>query len=341
MPWDLPESFMSSMLEALPNITIHTQKCGMYDVEPPKEIPQETWNTVTVLFTWNMLPEKDQAPNLRFAQLLSAGCNQIMDKPIFEETDIAFCTANGVHPPQISEWVVSTFLAFHHHLYKHWNNQHKSVWVAPESDEDTEDSFGLRMDVLGYGSVGRQCARLAKALGMDVHAFTFHERPTPESRKDDSYTEPGLGDLLGEFPSKWFFGEDQLNDFLEGLDLLVIILPLTSRTSGMIGREQFEILGKRKAFVSNVGRGPIINTDDLVEALEAGTIRGAALDVTDPGPLPSDHPLWKVKNVIISPHVSGNSNHYNERALRILAENLKRHVAGKELMNKVNRSFGY
>ncbi|KAH8746599.1 2-hydroxyacid dehydrogenase [Diaporthe sp. PMI_573] len=207
----------------------------------------------------------------------------------------------------------------------------------------TMDATG-RVDlqgVLGYGSVGRQCARLAKALGMDVHAFTFHERPTPESRKDDSYTEPGLGDPLGEFPSKWLFGEDQLNDFLEGLDLLVIILPLTSQTRGMIGREQFEILGKRKAFVSNVGRGPIINTDDLVEALEAGTIRGAALDVTDPEPLPSDHPLWKAKNVIITPHVSGNSNHYNERALRILAENLKRHVAGKELMNKVNRSLGY
>lgn len=195
--------------------------------------------------------------------------------------------------------------------------------------------------ILGYGCIGRQCARLARALGMDVHAFTLREKPTPESRKDESFVEEGLGDPGGDLPSRWFHGRDQLNDFLSGLDWLVITLPLTESTRGIISKEQFEALGKRKAFVTNASRGPVVITDDLVEALNSGTIKGAALDVTDPEPLPSDHPLWKAKNAVITPHVSGNSTHYNERALKILRENIKRRAEGRPIINRVNRSLGY
>ncbi|CAM1501474.1 Fc.00g034580.m01.CDS01 [Cosmosporella sp. VM-42] len=346
MPWDLPKSFVQNLDAIRPRIEVISYKCGMYDTEVPVEISHETWSRVTVLFTWRSFPSKEQASNLEYVQLLSAGCNHAMGKPIFEDTDISFCTANGVHPPQIAEWVISTFLAFQHHPYKpevydHWENQKREVWVEPISDEDTEDAVDLRMGVLGYGSIGRQCARLADALGMDVHAFTLHERSTPESRRDDSYTEAGLGDQNGDIPSRWFYGHDQLNDFLGGLDLLVITLPLTPLTEGMISREQFQILGKRKAFVCNAARGPIIVTNDLVTALNAGTIKGAAVDVIDPEPLPPGHLLWKAKNVIITPHVSGNSTHYNERAVRILAENLGRRAEDRKLMNQVNRSLGY
>lgn len=196
--------------------------------------------------------------------------------------------------------------------------------------------------ILGYGAIGRQCARVAKALGMDVYAYTFRERSTPESRKDDGFSEPGLGDPNGEFPSKWFSGKDQVAEFLSsGLDLLIITLPLTKETKGMIAKEQFDLLSKKKAYVSNVGRGAIINTDDLISALKEGKIRGAALDVTDPEPLPPDHELWKVKNVIITPHVSGNSFHYNERVLKILRYNLERRAQGKEVVNRVSKTLGY
>lgn len=199
--------------------------------------------------------------------------------------------------------------------------------------------------ILGYGSVGRQCAVLGRALGMDVHAYTLHERPTPESRRDDSFTEKGLGDPAGEVPSRWFHGQEQLDDFLKGLDILVIVLPLTAKTHGMIGKRELEMLGGRrggrKAFVSNVGRGPIVKTDDLIDALNDGVIGGAALDVTDPEPLPADHALWRARNVVITPHVSGNSTHYNERVLKILLENMGRRSRGQEMMNQVNRALGY
>lgn len=177
---------------------------------------------------------------------------------------------------------------------------------------------------------------------MESYAFTLHERATPESRKDISYTEPGLGDPEGEFPTKWFHGSEQLQSFLASdLDLLVITLPLTSMTRGMISTEQFDALSKKKTFVSNVGRGAVIDTSSLIQALEQGKIRGAALDVTDPEPLPKEHPLWKAPNVTITPHCSGNSNHYNDRLLKILAYNLERRAQGKAVVNKVDRKLQY
>ena len=199
----------------------------------------------------------------------------------------------------------------------------------------------MHRGILGYGAIGRQCARLGQAMGMDIHAFTLHERATPESRHDDSFTEPGLGDPTGEIPSRWFHGREQLDEFLSGVDLLVIILPLTKLTTGLISRREMEILGRRKAFLTNVGRGAIVNTYDLVQSLNDGTLGAAALDVTDPEPLPEDHPLWKAKNVIITPHVSGNSMNYNKRILKILSENLRRRANGEPLINKVNKKLGY
>lgn len=109
----------------------------------------------------------------------------------------------------------------------------------------------------------------------------------------------------------------------------------------MIAREQFQALGKRNAFVSNVGRGPIVDTDDLVAALNNGTIRGAAVDVTGPEPLPAGHPLWKARNVVITPHVGGSSTVYNERVLKVLACNFKNIAEGKGLINRIDRSLGY
>ncbi|KNG87866.1 putative 2-hydroxyacid dehydrogenase [Aspergillus nomiae NRRL 13137] len=120
--------------------------------------------------------------------------------------------------------------------------------------------------------------RTLSECALDGNTFTLHERPAPESKRDKSYVDAGLGDP-NDIPSRWHHGPGQLNVFLASLDLLVITLPLTSLTLGMIACEQFQALGKRNALVSHVGRGPIVNTDDLVAALNSSTIRGAAVDV--------------------------------------------------------------
>lgn len=178
---------------------------------------------------------------------------------------------------------------------------------------------------------------------MDVHACTLHPRTTPDSRRSDAYTPVGLGDPDGIFPSKWSNASDpeEFQQFLEDLDLLVIAIPLTEKTRGLISRREFEILSRKRTFVSNVSRGAIVVAEDLVYALDHDLIRGAAIDVTEPEPLPGDHPLWKAKNLLITPHISGDSSAYARRVFEVLRHNLILFSEGKSLTNEVNKVEGY
>lgn len=176
-------------------------------------------------------------------------------------------------------------------------------------------------------------------MGMQVYAYTQTPRETAESRQDSSgYRVPGTGDPDGAIPEKWFSGS--VDDFLgQELDILVVAVPLVKNTKGLLGGRQFEILSKnsKKTFISNVARGPIIDTDALCEALEQGKIAGAALDVTDPEPLPKGHRLWKAPNCFISPHISWQSTNVFSRVSDILYSNLERLESGEPLLNTVKR----
>jgi phosphoglycerate dehydrogenase-like enzyme len=179
---------------------------------------------------------------------------------------------------------------------------------------------------------------------MDVIAYTNGRRTTPESRRDTGYIVPGTGDPEGIFPSRWLSGADnQLDEFLGAdLDLLVVSVPLTASTQGLISGPQFQLLAKRRTYLSNIARGPIVDTDALMAALDGGLIRGAALDVTDPEPLPLGHPLWDKPNTIITPHVSGFSIDYNRRILDLVELNLQKISEGStDFVNKVNKKAGY
>ena len=207
-------------------------------------------------------------------------------------------------------------------------------------------------------------------MGMDVIAYTASPRHTAESKKDKGYIVPGTGDPDGEFPSAWYSGLDKnaLHNFLaQDIDHLLISVPLTKETRHFIGKEELAILGRRSAFVSNISRGQIIDQAALIAALEKGAdkgvntsdtnelidenkfakdnedkgLRGAALDVTDPEPLPEDDPLWDVPNVIITPHISGAGVAYVQRAFEVLEVNLKRRENGEKLINVVDRKRGY
>lgn len=128
-------------------------------------------------------------------------------------------------------------------------------------------------------------ARLAKALGMDVYAYTAHPRPTPSSKTHTGYTVPGTGDDEGVLPEKWFSGLDKasLHHFLkQDLDVLLVAVPLTKETHHFLGKEEFKILSKEKAFIVNIARGAIVQQDDLIASLRSGELRGAAVDVTEP-----------------------------------------------------------
>lgn len=175
---------------------------------------------------------------------------------------------------------------------------------------------------------------------MEVLAFTSTARDTPESRRDRAFSLPGLGDPEGALPARWMHGttREAVDDFLaQDLDMLVLALPLTRASEKLIGRAQFEILSAKRTFLVNIARGPIVDTGALVEALEGGKIRGAALDVTDPEPLPGDHPLWKARNCFVTPHVSWQSRTQLPRCLDILASNVERLLRGEVLVNELKR----
>jgi phosphoglycerate dehydrogenase-like enzyme len=248
------------------------------------------------------------------------------------------------------------------HLYNMMREWQKKQQWGPLHSRDSplrtmRDSVGMRLAVLGYGSIGRQVARVCKAMGMDVIAFTAHERKTPESKKDRGFIVPGTGDPEGEIPSAWYHGfeKSKLHEFLrQDIDVLVVSVPLTKETHHLLSKEEFDILAQKNAFVSNISRGQIIDQEELIRQLEAFEkdrgnkvmegrkgIRGAALDVTDPEPLPDGHPLWTAPNCIVTPHISGLGISYTERAFQVLELNLERKEKGEDLVNLVNRNEGY
>ncbi|KAJ4372183.1 hypothetical protein N0V83_003956 [Neocucurbitaria cava] len=178
-------------------------------------------------------------------------------------------------------------------------------------------------------------------MGMDVIAYTASPRDTPESKKDHGYIVPGTGDPDGAFPSAWYSGtsKEHVHEFLkQDIDL--------DATKHFLSTEEFELLHKsntngKGTYVTNIARGQCIDQKALITALEKGHIRGAALDVTDPEPLPADDPLWDAPNVLITPHCSGSTDVYADRGFQLLIENIKRQKSGGKLINEVNRKRGY
>lgn len=184
----------------------------------------------TYLATLSWLPPSASIiPNTHFIQFISAGTNHVAKHPIYTDSKIPLCSANGVHGPQIAEWVIMMDLVHNHRFPLLYNNQKQMHWNQ-RAGMEIADRVGKKVGILGYGSIGRQVARVAKAMGMDVIAYTASPRKTKESKRDDGYIVPGTGDQEGEFPSEWYSGtsKEEVHHFLkQEIDLLVVAVPLT------------------------------------------------------------------------------------------------------------------
>ncbi|KAM0709224.1 hypothetical protein Q7P35_003261 [Cladosporium inversicolor] len=345
LPLPEPKELISTLRSEFPHIDI------TYYFAPRDKTPDPSlFNHATILVTFNTLPPdpKVDAPHLEWLHLFSAGSNHIQQHPLYTDSKITITTSSGVHGPTIAEWAVLTRLVESRKYKTLYDLQKQHTWSAHDANlNSVRDQVGATLGVLGYGSIGRQIARVAKGLGMRVLAFTATPKDTDEKKRDGGFVVPGTGDLKGEIPDEWYsgLGKEDLHKFLgQGIDWLVVSVPLTDQTRGFLGKEEFEVLkngGKGPAFVTNIARGPIINQPELIEALKDGTVQGAALDVTDPEPLPEDSELWDLKNVIVTPHISGNGVAYEERAFQVLEVNLKRREKGDRLINVVRRERGY
>ncbi|KAH0495640.1 hypothetical protein TgHK011_009175 [Trichoderma gracile] len=342
-PSPLPPSFLDTLAKRFPQLRVHFEVAHIGDprATPAETLPDDVWDGVTLLSLFRP-PPAEKLKNVRFVQLGSAGWDGWLEHETFLNKDVAFCSTSGVHPPQIAEWAIGAWLTHSHDFTTFIKQAEHEEWKKGDSglDSTVTDSVGLRMGIMGYGSIGRQVARLANALGMEIYVQTANPRPTPESKKLHEYTVPGTGDPEGLLPAKWFSGSgpEAVNEFLsQDLDLVVLSLPMNSQTRRCIGAEQFKILGKKKPFLINVARGPIVDTPALVDALEQGLLRGAALDVTDPEPLPQGHPLWKAPNVFITPHISWRSTKLTQRIADVMLQNLERLDKGEPLLNTIKR----
>ncbi|KAK9325768.1 hypothetical protein V1517DRAFT_313413 [Lipomyces orientalis] len=308
--------------------------------DPAREVSAEEWARTTVLMTGQALPPSPEAaPNLKLVQLFSAGSNQLQKLPFYGASDkVVYATASGTHGPAISEWVILMMLSFFHNSYLYTKWQAEARWGNDsEFPKPVIDQFGRTLGVFGYGAIGRQTARVAKALGMKVVAHSFSSPPKKERVE---VAVPGSGDPDGSIPEKWFAGAEQLDDFFSsGIDVLVVSAPFTPETTKIINKKTLAKL--KGAYIINIARGGLIDTDDLIEAAESGLIAGAALDVTDPEPLPDGHKLWTVKNISIAPHISGHSVGYEDRVTNIAIHNIKQLRAGKPITNQVDKAKGY
>ena len=301
------------------------------------DVPPSTWREVEVLFTFRAFPTREQAPRLRWIQLNSAGADAALAQPASLDGNIQLTNLSGIHSIPIAEHVFTVLLAWRRRVERVLEWQSQAFW--PRQDEvrsvmDFDELCGQTLGIVGYGSIGRQVARIARGFGMRVLAL--HRG---DDHRDPGYIVSGTGDPDGTLPER-FYAPQELPDLLAECDVVVVALPATRATDGIIDVTALRAM-RPSALLINVGRGNAIDETALQLALAEGWLAGAALDVVRREPLPADHWLWQASNVLITPHVSGISPRYEERAFALFAENLRRYVAEEPLLNIVEPERGY
>jgi len=291
---------------------------------------------VEVLLTTFPLPPVQQAPRLRWVQTFFAGVDGWLERSGDHVKDVLVTTASGVHGPNMAEYSLMMMLAWSHALPEMLGYQRQGVWPAERRKVLVPGELrGATLGVVGYGSIGREAARLANALGLRVLAC----KRDPGQHLDTGWTLPGTGDPLGKLPER-FFALGDLREMLPQCDYVLLTLALTDTTRHIIDADALRAF-KPTAVLVNVARGGLVDEAALIEALRSGALRGAGLDVFETEPLPAASPLWSLPNVLLTPHISGVTPAYNDRLMALFADNLKRYLAGDELLNLVNVEAGY
>ena len=298
---------------------------------PDTELPAELIRERTVLLA-DFVPRNLSAmAHLRWLQLGSAGYEQLSGLPL-RRMGIRVTNASGVNDVAIAEWCVAMLLAFERDLPEMLRLQAGHAWERREKFQS--ELRGRRVGIVGYGNIGRETARLCRALGMEVWAMSRG----PIGPRPLRYAVPDTGDPQGVIPSRRF-GLDEMAEFLPHLDHLVLTAALNPGSRHLLGARELRLLPPR-AVLLNPARAHLVEETALVQALRAGWIAGAALDSHYREPLSAGDPFWELGNVVITPHISGSggSPRYLSRLWELFALNLERYLAGQPLLNEVSWS---
>lgn len=285
--------------------------------------PQGDISDAQVLLRWWFSPQQLNAliaamPALRWLHLPHAGVDRVLVPALVERDDIVITNSSGVHAVPIAEFVMMFVLNHAKQARSLYAYQQQATWAQHELS--LLEVAGKTMLIIGMGQIGQALAVRAAAFGMHVIGSRRSATPTP-----------GVDHLVGEGEWRAHLGE---------ADFVVVATPLTPQTRNMFGAAELAAM-RPDAYLINIARGGIIDEDALLEALHAGRIAGAGLDVFASEPLPSESPFWAMPNVFATPHISFSSPEVRPRTIALFIDNLRRFAAGEPLLNVVDRQAGY
>lgn len=309
---DLPSKKLDRIKELAPNMALLITR--------DRDEVELVLDEVEIISGWFPYDLAIKARNLRWAQQWGAGADWLLRYQEAVEKDFVLTNTSGIHAIPISEHILAFMFTFARDFHHALRYQNKQDWKSPDWQEVFELA-GKTLLLIGIGSIGARTAELASTLGMRVLGV----------RRNSSLNSSGV---------EVMFSPDQLGDILPEADFVVLTIPLTKDTRGIIGERELKLM-KQTAYIINTGRGGTIDENALIKALEDGWIAGAGLDVFENEPLPKDSPLWQMENVIITAHYAGRTPYYDDRALSIFLENLRRYNSDEPLYNVVNKDLMY
>jgi phosphoglycerate dehydrogenase-like enzyme len=278
-----------------------------------------------VIVTWSLRPEQfELARQLRWIHSPAAAVHQLLF-PDLVKSDVVLTNAREVHGPVVAEHVIALILALAKQIPRAVRLQQKHIWGQEIMWEDhgrPREVRGATLGLIGVGSIGREVARMASALGMRIIAT----RDNPQKEKPEGVER--------------VYSANEIDILLAQSDFVVLAAPTTPATTGLINAERLARM-KPGAFLVNVGRGPLVDEPALALALRQKKIGGAALDVFDQEPLPADSPLWELENLLLTPHTAGLTDKLWERHFALISENLRRYLAREPLLAQVDKTKGY
>lgn len=259
----------------------------------------------------------DRAPNLKWVQALSTGVDSF-PRSSLSQRDIILTSTRGIHARHMAEYAIAAMVMLARNLHRIVKNQTSHTWEKFPQGE----IHGKVLAVVGLGSIGREIARKAAFLGMEVHGVKKHPEKLPDVR--------GVS------------GMDGLDHVLGFSDFVINLLPLTPETEDLFNKERFSSMKEGACFI-NMGRGGSVNEDDLVHALQTNRLGGFVSDVFKQEPLPADHPLWDEDKAMITPHICGESTVYMDKAIPVIEHNIQAFIQGRpeDMINRVEPEQPY
>ncbi|HEY9075216.1 MAG TPA: D-2-hydroxyacid dehydrogenase [Anaerolineaceae bacterium] len=329
IPFD--ETLMAQIREVSPRVRLNT-----VTARRPEDISPDLLQRAEVLYTDRVLPAPERVPNLKWVQFHYAGVDFALDSALLRKPGLVATTLSGAAAPQAAEFAITMMLALGRRLWDLRASQEKCEWPRDRWERfQPVELRGSTVGLVGYGSIGRELARMLQAFQVTVLAA---KRDVMHIH-DDGYLAQGLGDPNGDLFTR-LYPIQALRSMLKICDFVVVSLPLTTATRGLFGADEFAAM-KSSAYLVDLGRGGVVDHAALLAALQEKRIGGAALDVFPEEPLPPTSPLWKMPNVMITPHIAGISPLYNKRAIDLFTTNLQRYLDGSPVLNIVNLEKGY